>query len=120
MNELNSHNPIIRFQKVLNNDIYVDKSLLIDEISKSIAKESSMYICITRPRRFGKTINAIMLAAYYTKGYDSHQLFDSLKISQTENYEKHLNQHNVIFIDLSKSCDKCHSYHQYFQLMMSR
>ena len=115
MNELNSHNPLIRFKKVLNNDIYVDKSLLIDEISKSIAKESSMYICITRPRQFGKTINAIMLAAYYTKGFDSHQLFDSLKISQTENYEKHLNQHNVIFIDLSKSCDKCHSYQQYFQ-----
>lgn len=115
MNYLDSYHSLTRFQKVLNNNIYVDKSLLINEISQQISKEASMYICITRPRRFGKTINAMMLASYYTKGYNSHHLFDSLKISQTNDYEKHINQHHVFYIDLSKSCDECHSYHQYFQ-----
>lgn len=57
------------FQEILNNKTYVDKSLLIKKVSEYISTESS-YLCLTRPRRFGKTINVNMLAAYYTKGYE--------------------------------------------------
>ena len=57
------------FQEILSNKTYVDKSLLIKKVSEYIGTESS-YLCLTRPRRFGKTINVNMLAAYYTKGYE--------------------------------------------------
>lgn len=53
----------------------VGSTLLIEQVSKRMKKEGK-YICITRPRRFGKTINARMLAAYYTKGLDSGALFE--------------------------------------------
>ena len=45
-----------------------------------------------KARRFGKSINAYMLGAYFTKGYDSHELFDHLLIAKTDTYEKHLNK----------------------------
>lgn len=69
MNYLNTRLPMIHFQKTLKNEIYVDKSMLIEPINKLVGT-GDCYICITRPRRFGKTINANMLGAYYTKGYD--------------------------------------------------
>lgn len=111
---LNSDGPLILFEETRNTDLYVDKSLLIDKISSHI-RAIDKYICITRPRRFGKTINAAMLGAYYTKGYDSSPLFQSLKISQTGSYRKHLNQHNVIYIDLSRLPDDCASYACYIE-----
>ena len=71
------------YQKIVDSQIFVDKSLMIEKISKVIGTDSS-YLCITRPRRFGKTINANMLGAYFTKGYDSHPVFDKLAIAGTE------------------------------------
>lgn len=114
MNYLNTNLPIQLYDDAIHNPIYVDKSMLIDKISNNIEYRNK-YICITRPRRFGKTINANMLGAYYTKGYDSHELFDDLKISKTDNYEKHMNKHNVIYIDLSRLPDPCESYQDYIK-----
>lgn len=85
---------------------------LIDKVTKAI-RTSGKYICITRPRRFGKTVNANMLGAYYTIGYDSHSLFDKLKIADTEGYEEHINKHNVIHIDFSRLPELCKSYDDY-------
>lgn len=116
MNYLNMNESIIKFKKVINDFIYVDKSMFIDKISRVIRKPSNQYVCITRPRRFGKTINANMLAAYFTKGYDSHELFDDLKIAKTENYEKHMNKYNVIYIDFSHLPQFCHSYDMYIYI----
>ena len=112
MNYLNTKSPLILFEEARNTDIYVDKSMLIDKISSHI-RTNSKYICITRPRRFGKTINASMLGAYYTKGYDSSDLFNDLNIAQTDSYLSHLNCHNVIYMDLSQMPDECNQYHQY-------
>ena len=112
MNYLNTKSPLILFEETRNTDIYVDKSMLIDKISSHI-RTNSKYICITRPRRFGKTINASMLGAYYTKGYDSSDLFNDLNIAQTDSYLSHLNCHNVIYMDLSQMPDECNQYHQY-------
>ena len=76
---LDTNAPIIKFQKVLNNRIYVDKSLLIEKTNDMIGRDNC-YVCITRPRRFGKTINVSMLGAYYTVGNDVQNLFKGLKI----------------------------------------
>ena len=112
MHYLNTQEPKVLYQEAKNSTIFVDKSLLIQTVSKNI-HTSTKYICITRPRRFGKTMNASMLAAYYTKGLDSQELFQDLKISKDENYSKHLNQHNVIYIDFSRLPDPCNSYEDY-------
>lgn len=100
MNYLNTNDVAVKFRDTVNNSIYVDKSMLIEEISRVIRKSCSKYVYIMRPSRFGKTTNAEMLAAYYTKGHDSHELFDTLKIAKTDYYEKHMNKYNVIFINM--------------------
>ena len=115
MKYLNTNRPQILFQQILNDTLYVDKSLMIDTISKCISNAGRKYICITRPRRFGKTVNATMLAAYYTKGFDSRNLFDTLKISSCASYQKHINCYNVIHIDLSEMPDICESYQDYIK-----
>lgn len=112
MHYLNTNTQIILFQDTLNSEIYVDKSMLIKKISPMI-RTNNKYICITKPRRFGKTVNANMLGAYYTKGYDSRKLFDTLKISHEESYLQHLNQYNVIYIDFSRMPDICYNYQDY-------
>ncbi|MCD7840177.1 MAG: ATP-binding protein [Erysipelotrichaceae bacterium] len=89
----------IGFTKVLNNQIYVDKSLLIEKLNK-IANSNDCYVCFSRPRRFGKSTDAKMLSAYYSKGCDSTLLFNDLKISQESSYQEHLNKYNVIYIDM--------------------
>ena len=58
------------------------------------------YICNSRPRRFGKSITANMLTAYYSKGCDSQDLFAGLKISEASDFKKHLNQYDVIHLDI--------------------
>ena len=89
------------FKRAFNSKIYVDKSELIT-YTNQIMNTNDQYLCVSRPRRFGKSTDANMLVAYYSKGCDSHELFDCLKISKTENYEKHLNQHNVIYLNMQK------------------
>ncbi|MBU3874871.1 ATP-binding protein [Faecalicatena sp. AGMB00832] len=117
MNFLNTDIGIRTFQEIVNSKTYVDKSLLIKKVSEYIGTESK-YLCLTRPRRFGKTINANMLGAYYTKGYDSDKLFADFKIACTQEYRDHLNQHNVIQIDFSRMPDFCTSYQEYLESIL--
>ena len=79
---------------------YVDKTLLIDLINRNVNKTSKL-VCVSRPRRFGKSYAAKMLSAYYDSSCDSHSLFDDKEISSTEDYEKHINKHNVIYLDIT-------------------
>ncbi len=113
---INSTEPYARYHDLLNSKWFVDKSNLIDEISAQIGSEHK-YICITRPRRFGKTYAANMLAAYYVKnaGKDAHTLFDGLDVASTVNYESNINNYNVVFIDFSKCDDECSSYEEYIR-----
>ncbi|MCD7892934.1 MAG: ATP-binding protein [Erysipelotrichaceae bacterium] len=110
---LNVDIPVERFLKIVQNPLYVDKSLLIDQMASAVGNELGHDICITRPRRFGKTVNANMLAAYYCKEYNTKDIFDRLKISKCDSYEEHLNQYNVIYIDFSRMEDDCSSYSEY-------
>ena len=89
----------IDFQKAVNSEIYVDKTELIKHTNKVI-NTAQQYICVSRPRRFGKSMAANMLTAYYSKGCDSRELFSPYKISASDSFEKHLNKYNVIHINM--------------------
>ena len=92
------------FTKAANDEYFVDKSELIEKTNKLIGS-SSQFLCITRPRRFGKTINAMMLESYYSKNANSKEIFDKLNISKCNSYEKHLNKHNVVYLQLNELPD---------------
>ncbi len=89
----------IDFQKSLNSEIYVDKTELIKYTNKVINTEQQN-VCVSRPRRFGKSMAANMLVAYYSRGCDSKEMFSSYKIAEDESFEKHLNKYNVIHINM--------------------
>ena len=78
---------------------YVDKTRMIHLINKTI-REMDKLICVSRPRRFGKSYAAKMLAAYYDCSCDSHSIFDNKMIAESDSYEEHLNKYNVIYIDV--------------------
>ena len=84
----------------INDQDYVDKTLLIDLINKTVEKKNKL-TCISRPRRFGKSYAAKMLTAYYDCTCDSRPLFADKKISHTPDYAKYLNQYNVICLDIT-------------------
>ena len=81
---------------------FVDKTLILSELFPFVESGNS-HICITRPRRFGKTVMANMIGAFFEKDEDTKEIFDQLKISKSPVYEKHRNKHDVIYIDFSKS-----------------
>ena len=87
------------FQAVLNAKIYVDKSGLLN-YTNSVLASTDAFICNSRPRRFGKSITANMLTAYYSKGCDSEKMFSELEISEAEDFKKHLNRYDVIHLDI--------------------
>ena len=72
-----------KFRQALNSKIYVDKSGLISVTNERLNSEQK-YICVSRPRRFGKSIAAKMLCAYYDHTCDSHSLFDGKAISTSK------------------------------------
>lgn len=94
------------FQVALNSRIYVDKTGLI-EYTNSVLDTTNAYICNSRPRRFGKSYAANMLAAYYSKGADSEQMFSGLQISRETDFKKHLNKYDVIHIDIQWFLANC-------------
>ena len=87
------------FAVALNSEIYVDKTELLTYTNK-VMNTLQGYICNSRPRRFGKSITANMLTAYYSKGCSSREMFSNLGISKAEGFEKHLNQYDVLHWDI--------------------
>ena len=88
-------NPDINnFMEVVNSSIYVDKTELLEYLN-SIAQTTQKYICISRPRRFGKSITANMIAAYYNCEADSKELFSRFKIASCESFKKYLNKYDI-------------------------
>ena len=85
------------FRSVINSD-FVDKSGLLNILNKNMDTENR-FMCISRPRRFGKSVAAKMAYAYYDRKSDSKELFEGLEITKSPNYEKHLNKYPTIFID---------------------
>ncbi len=88
------------FKETIGSKIYVDKTLMI-AVLNDIMQTANKYVCVSRPRRFGKTIAGNMLSAYYSKGCDSRELFAPFKISRDPGFESNLNKLNVIKIDMN-------------------
>ena len=79
---------------------YVDKSGLIAVVNETLGTEYR-FSCVSRCRRFGKSMAAKMLAAYYDKSCDSRELFSDLMISRDSSFEEHLNRYPVIYLDIT-------------------
>ena len=90
-----------KFKRAVNSDIYVDKTGLI-KYTNSIVDTLQSCVCVSRPRRFGKSMAADMLTAYYSKGCDSRELFSSLEIAKDESFEEHLNKYDTIFLNMQE------------------
>ena len=87
------------FQVALNSEIYIDKTGLI-EYTNRVLNTTQAFICNSRPRRFGKSITADMLTAYYSVGADSKEMFQGLSIASSKDFTTHLNQYQVIHLDI--------------------
>lgn len=89
------------FQRALNASFYVDKSELISFMNRRMGLDSG-FVAVSRPRRFGKSVDANMLCAYYSRGCDSRTQFEGLAVASDPSFEKHLNAHDVIRVDAQR------------------
>lgn len=87
------------FASAVNSEIYMDKTRFLEYTNKILDTEQR-FLCVSRPRRFGKSMTAEMLVSYYGKGCDSNELFKGLKIADCDTYEVHRNAYDVIHIDM--------------------
>lgn len=91
---------------------FVDKTQILEELFP-LVREGNNYICLTRPRRFGKTVMANMIAAFFSGACDAENVFESLHIAQADDYRKYLNQYQVIHISFNDLPKRCTTYEQY-------
>ena len=91
----------LSFRGSLRSKIYVDKSELIARTNEALCTEQK-YICVSRPRRFGKSMAANMLTAYYSRGCDSREIFSKFEISESLDFEKYRNKYNTIFLNMQE------------------
>lgn len=91
----------------LNCDIYVDKSEIINVVNKKFDTDGR-FMCVSRPRRFGKTMVGNLISAYYSSGADSRAIFERLKIAETPGWDVRLNNMNVIKVDLGAFFSRYH------------
>ena len=87
------------FRRIRNSE-YIDKSGVIAVVNNTLFTEKC-FSCVTRCRRFGKSMAAKMLCAYYDHSCDSRSLFADLEIARHPSFEEHLNKYPVIFLDIS-------------------
>lgn len=88
----------------IHSKIYVDKTEMIKFTNSQLFGEHKN-ICVSRPRRFGKSMAANMLVAYYSKGCDSKELFENFKIAGDSSFKEHLNKYNVIHLNIQQFWD---------------
>ncbi len=89
------------FKEAVGSRIYVDKTGLIAHTNELMNTEQK-FVCVSRPRRFGKSMALAMLAAYYSCGCDSRELFAGLRIESAPGYGECLNRHDVIFLNMQQ------------------
>ena len=109
---LNTNASFKDFRMLRYDKYFIDKSNMIEKISERI-KTKNRFLCVTKPRRFGKTSVLNMLGAYYGRAHPSKELFDSLQISRSPGYLEHLNRYSVICFSLSELPGQGNSYQDY-------
>lgn len=115
---LNNKAPFELYREIAKTRYFVDKTLLLEDILQAVEVEGQKYICITRPRRFGKSVMTNMITAYFGEAEETSNIFDQLKIAQSENYPAHLNQYPVIYIDFSEIPENCVTYNEYINRIL--
>ncbi|MEZ3434578.1 MAG: ATP-binding protein [Lachnospiraceae bacterium] len=108
-----------KFFQCINSEIYIDKTGLIHYCNR-VLNSLQKYICMSRPRRFGKSVTADMLAAYYSRGCDSRELFEGYEISKDESSQKYLNQYNVLFLNMQEFLSRTNSMEDMLALLKNR
>lgn len=116
---LNSESAYTLYKSETQKPYFVDKSQMIEELFPLI-EEGANHICITRPRRFGKTVTANMISAFFSKAREASDIFDRLKISTSQSYSKYRNQYNVIHISLNDISRQCTTYEEYIARIEQR
>ncbi|MCD8396697.1 MAG: ATP-binding protein [Lachnospiraceae bacterium] len=123
---LNSTQVLSLYKSEVDSLYFVDKSLLLKELFPFV-KAGNKHICITRPRRFGKSVMAAMIGAFFSKNIDSSCIFDSLKIAQVSqenspeaaavdeefDYREYMNQYNVIYINFIDAANENDTYSEF-------
>lgn len=107
------------FQESLNSKIYVDKTGLIEKTNE-VLKTQQKFICVSRPRRFGKSMAANMLAAYYQQEEPSQDLFKNLSISRSPSFKKHLNQYDVVKVNMQDFLSSTQNVTEMLELLKNR
>lgn len=116
---LNSRAPYTLYQNETRKPYFVDKTRMLEMLFPFVEAGGDC-ICITRPRRFGKTVMANMIASFFSKACDSSALFDPLRIAQSVGYREHLNQYPVISISFHELPRYCQTYEQYIERVEKR
>lgn len=98
---------------------FVDKTQLLEKLFP-LVDSGNNHICITRPRRFGKTVMANMIASFFSKGCDAQNVFQNLLISRNEKYSQYRNQYSVIHISFNDIAEDCSSYREYITRIRGR
>ena len=107
------------FEISLRSEIYIDKSRLIEQTNRYI-KTQQRYLCVSRPRRFGKSMALDMLAAYYDRMEDTQNIFDKLEICQSQSYDQHLNQYDVLRINMQEFLSASNNVDEMLKLLQTR
>lgn len=111
---LNSIAVYEKYKAIAASRYFVDKTALLEDLMEGLGVEPQ-YICITRPRRFGKTVMANMIGAFFGRREGENNVFDGLEVAAFPDYAKHLNRHDVIYIDFSEVPENCVSYRIYIE-----
>ena len=109
---LNSRTAYTLYKSETEKTYFVDKSKLLEELFP-LVQTGNNHICITRPRRFGKTVMANMIGAFFSKAQDAQDIFQTLQIAKAKDYAKYRNQFSVIQISLNELGGRCGSYGEY-------
>lgn len=130
---LNSKNPFGLFLEEAAAAYFVDKSGMIRDLFPLVAQgteetiwqegsggKSNRFLCVTRPRRFGKTLMASMIASFFSRAKRSEEIFRKLQIGTAKEFDAHINQHNVIYISFNEIPQPCVSYQEYIQRIQRR
>lgn len=109
----------VEFQESLNSKIYIDKTRLIEKTNAALRTQQK-FMCISRPRRFGKSMAANMLAAYYDQGENTADLFENLEINKSPFFKEHLNQYDVIKINMQDFLSATSGVKEMLKLLQTR
>lgn len=116
---LNSKTAYTLYKSETQRPYFVDKTKMLEELFP-LVETGNNHICITRPRRFGKTVMANMIASFFSRAYDAKELFQKLQISGAKEYEKYRNQYPVIHISFNETDRRCDSFEEYIRRIEKR